>query len=402
MSEADVVDDIGDSAVWIRSMPAWHACFALLITLCAAGMYVVAPVWPAIEVTLLIVALGVAYAVFGVRAAETRVAWARWSYLSIAAVVLLLATMSVPAASVMLFVLYPQCWLLSERDRDGILATLLLTAAAAAGPVFGGEGSWADLRTQTPSIVVGCAFSLALGLYVLRLIDQSRERAELLERLTAAQEELASAHHTAGVVAERERLAAEIHDTLAQGFTSIAMQAEAALAQHGQSPDADRLRLIARTARDNLAEARALVEAFSPAPLEDAVLVDAVLRVASRFEDETGVGIEVNVIGLIDGIHRDHEVVLLRAVQEGLSNVRKHADARHVTVTLSAVDDTLTAEVRDDGVGFADRRGTGFGISTMTTRLRDVGGVVDLTSDVGLGTTLRVAIPLTDAGRDVV
>jgi signal transduction histidine kinase len=396
--EAD--EGVDPTSVWIRTLLAWHTSFALLLSLSAIAMFLVAPVGTAIACAGLMLALGLGYAIFGVRAARDRDTVSRWVYLGLAAVVLLFATWLVPSAGVLLFVLYPQCWLLASRERDGVLATLGLALAAAAGPALGGATSLNDWRTAAPSLIVGAAFSVALGLFILRLIDQSRERAVLLEKLTSTQDELAAAHHAAGVVAERERLAAEIHDTLAQGFTSIAMQAEAALARPGLDFEADRLQLIARTARDNLAEARALVAAFIPAPLEDAGLVEAVRRVAGRFQEETGIDVAVTVEGGVEGLHRDHDVVLLRAVQEGLANVRKHADAHQVRVSLLAVDGTLTAEVRDDGVGFATPSSAGFGIATMTNRVRDVGGAVDLTSAPGLGTRLRVAIPQPEAVRD--
>jgi len=386
------------SSVWVRSLPAWHASFAVMLALCAALMFLVAPVESALACAGLMGVLGLGYVFFGVPAARDRDPLCHWTYLAIAVGVCLLATWLVPSAGVLLFVLFPQAWLLAERVRDGVVATLALVAACAAGPALGGATSAADWRDAAPSLVVGGAFSIVLGIYILRVVDQSRERAELLSRLTAAQAALASAHHQAGVVAERQRLAAEIHDTLAQGFTSIAMQAEAALAGPVSDREADRLRLIARTARDNLAEARSLVAAFSPPPLAEASLAEAVRRVAARFADETGVAVDVRVEGGVAELPRDHEVVALRAVQEALANIRKHAHASRVSVRLSRSSDVLSVDVRDDGVGWADRSdgapaGSGFGIAAMTKRVRQVGGEVELTSAVGAGTRVRVVLP---------
>lgn len=391
-------ETVDNPSVWVWTLPAWHASFAFLLTLCAALIFVVAPVRTASECAVLLLVLGIGYAVFGVRAARDGDPVSRWCYLGLAAIVCLFATWLVPSAAVLLFVLFPQCWLLAERERDGVLATLALTLAVAAGPALGGASSVADWRNAAPYLVVGAVFSIVLGLFMLRLIDQSRERAVLLERLTSVQDELADANHAAGVVAERERLAAEIHDTLAQGFMSIAMQAEAVLAGPVSDAEADRLHLIARTARDNLAEARALVAAFSPAPLEEATLADAVRRVASRFQEETGIPVAVTVEGPLDGLPRAHEVVVLRAVQEGLANVRKHAAAGRVRVRLVMAAGVVTAEVDDDGVGFEDQHASGFGIATMTKRVHEVGGEVDLSSAPDAGTKLRVVIPRQDPG----
>lgn len=174
MSDRYADDEETDAgSVWIRSLPAWHASFALLLMLCAALMFLVAPVGRAAACAAVMAALGLAYAVFGVAAARERDQFNRWAYLGLAAVACLSATWLVPSAGVLLFVLYPQSWLLAERERDGVLATLMLTAAA-------------------PSILVGGAFSLTLGIFILRLIDQSRDRAVLLERLTSTQQELGS------------------------------------------------------------------------------------------------------------------------------------------------------------------------------------------------------------------
>src|SRR5699024_269426 len=105
---------------------------------------------------------------------------------------------------------------------------------------------------------------------------------------------LAEAHHASGVLAERERLAGEIHDTLAQGFTSIVMVAQTAQAELRRGRDdaaAERLASIEATARDNLEEARALVAAFAPAALSQGTLVDALERITERFAAETGVAL---------------------------------------------------------------------------------------------------------------
>lgn len=383
-------------SVWVRMMPAWHVAFAVLLTLVIASMYLVGPPAAATKADLVFVALGGAYAIWGVRGGRTRAPRDRWTFIVLAGAAALLATWAVPAAAVSLFVLYPMCWLLSDRPRDGVVATCLLSFGVGTGTVLAGPVDANLWESLIPQLVLGAAFSIALGFFVIRLIDQSRDRMVLIDQLTAAQAELATAHHSAGVVAERERLAAEIHDTLAQGFTSIAMQAEAALASPGVDHEsADRLRLIARTARDNLAEARALVAAFSPAGLERGTLVEAVRRVAGRFQDETGTRVRIDVTGEGADLSRDREVVLLRAVQEALANVRKHACASNVSLTLVLDRSDVTVEVHDDGVGMASGAPAGFGLAAMSSRVRDVGGSVALSSDPGTGTRVRVAIPST-------
>jgi signal transduction histidine kinase len=238
-------------------------------------------------------------------------------------------------------------------------------------------------------------FSLLLGFWISRIIDQSRERAELIDQLEAARTELAAADHARGVMAERERVAREIHDTLAQGFTSIVMLAQLAAVERDGAAAAGRLRDIEDVARENLAEARALVAAFTPVGLEDATLRDAVRRLADRFTHETGVLVDVQD-GDLDGValSRDQEVVVLRAVQEALTNVRRHARARHVTVGLSVDGTGARLEVADDGDGFAPGGADGgFGLAGMRSRVAEVGGEVEVASTPGEGTLVTVRLP---------
>lgn len=195
-------------------------------------------------------------------------------------------------------------------------------------------------------------------------------------------------------------MAAEIHDTLAQGFTSIVALAQAAQAG-GTRAAADvvqeRLAHIEATARENLAEARGLVAAFAPVPLADSTLAEALHRLAERFTAETGVDVRVET----DDDHargalgRDGEVVLLRAAQEALANVRRHADARHVVLSLGGRDGTGALEVRDDGSGFDPARVPGFGLSGMRHRVEEVGGELDVDTAPGVGTRVLVRVPLT-------
>jgi signal transduction histidine kinase len=247
-----------------------------------------------------------------------------------------------------------------------------------------------------PDMFVSLLFSLLLGLWISRIIRQSRDRADLIAQLEATRSELAAAHHAQGVMAERERVAREIHDTLAQGFTSIVMLSQVAADDVDRDPAAARGRLetIEAVARENLAEARGLVAAFSPVDLVGATLPDAVGRLAERFGAETGLAVDVDTVGDFSGIGREQEVVVLRVAQEALTNVRRHAQAREVAVRLVADESRVRVEVRDDGVGFAPAAGPGFGLAGMRGRVREVGGDLDVASAPGRGTRVTVRVPL--------
>jgi signal transduction histidine kinase len=240
-----------------------------------------------------------------------------------------------------------------------------------------------------------------LGLWVSRVLYQSAHRADLIEQLERTRAELALAEHERGVLAERERLAREVHDTLAQGYTSIVVLAQTAAAQVEGDPGGaqERLELIEEVARDNLREARAMVAAFAPAGLEDSTLVEALERLAERFARETGLAVRVDTAALTGAValRRDEEVVLLRGAQEALTNVRRHASARSVVVRLSVAGEEehrqVSVHVEDDGVGFDPAAASGTGLEGLRGRVASVGGAVDVTSAPGEGTRVTLRVP---------
>lgn len=325
-----------------------------------------------------------------------------WSYLAVALASVVIACGIDTTFSMLLFMVYPQAWLFTRTRRHGAVMTGLLTLAALIGLTTDQGFSWTAARDLAPPMLVSMGFSLLLGWWISRIIEQSRDRAELIAELDRTRAALAEANHQEGITDERARMAREIHDTLAQGFTSVVMLAQAAAARP-QIPDAvrDRLTAIEDVARANLAEARALVAAFAPADLDGAGLSDAVRRLAQRFERETAVPVSCEVTDAVDGLPSATQVVLLRAVQEGLANVRRHAAAHQVSVRLSrheggpgTTGGRVGVEVRDDGGGFDPTcAATGFGLAMMRRRVHEAGGEVELVSGIGQGTTLRVWVP---------
>lgn len=212
---------------------------------------------------------------------------------------------------------------------------------------------------------------------------------------------------------ERQRMAREIHDTLAQGLTGIIMQLEAA--GRADKRDNERQRHIdnaIRLARESLSEARRSVQAVRPEPLEDARLPEALAAVSRRWEQIHHVPVETATTGDARPLHPEVEVTLLRAAQEALANVGKHAQAGRVGVTLSYMEDVVMLDVRDDGVGFdlAERRksaatsaatcaegvpanGSGVGLTAMRQRVHRLAGSLEVESEPGRGTALCVRVP---------
>ena len=196
-------------------------------------------------------------------------------------------------------------------------------------------------------------------------------------------------------MAEREHLAREMHDTLAQGFTSIITLTQAVESEMGPDPAAARrhLALMRETATDNLAETRAMVAARGPVPLEEDDLEAAVARLADRSGAELGITVGTEVVGDGHTLPGDAQVCLLRTAQEALANLRKHSGARSAQVRLAHTDVGVSLTVSDDGNGFDPGSGSnGNGLANMRRRALDLGGVLDVESAPGQGTTVRLSL----------
>ncbi|MFI9503568.1 sensor histidine kinase [Nocardia sp. NPDC052566] len=237
------------------------------------------------------------------------------------------------------------------------------------------------------SLVVGTAFNLAFGRY--------EDLAEVLAELEHSRGEVARLSHDAGTAAERERLAREIHDTLAQGFTSIVTLAQAVEAEVANPAAVQRyIGLIGATAQENLVEARAMVAALTPSALNDGSLVESIRRQGDRLSEETGIAVTVTAESGLPPLSTASEVALLRAAQEAFANVRKHARADAVTVDVGGMAGGVRLSVADNGIGFDPAvAAAGFGLSGMRRRAEQIGALMTVSSAVGGGTTVRIEVP---------
>ena len=244
------------------------------------------------------------------------------------------------------------------------------------------------------------------GILGERMAEVSEQRRLAVARLETALGENAGLHaqlltqaREAGVLDERQRMAREIHDTIAQGLAGIVTQLEAA-EQARDRPEAwqRHVRKAIGLARESLSEARRSVEGLRPEPLEAARLPEALTAVAKEWSDLNGVPVEMVTTGDVQPLHPEVEVALLRTAQEALANVAKHASASRAGVTLSYMGDVVTLDVRDDGVGFtvppaSDERGSGFGLSAMRQRMNRVAGTLAIESEPGGGTAISARVP---------
>lgn len=300
-----------------------------------------------------------------------------------------------PFAGVLLIVLYTHAfWLI---DRLWLATVVIAVATAVTGIAVARH--FADSQVTDATIVSVCVSTFVLGnligLLVRRQADQQRQRDQLIKDLKDTKAELVAAHRREGARVERERMAREIHDTLAQGFTSIVMLIQAADAAVESDPELThhQLALAERTARENLAEARALVNAERPAGLERSDVGEVIRRLANQLCDVADLDCAVRIDPLGRKLSVNEEVTIVRATQEALSNVGKHAGATEVVVTLGADGDGTRLEIADNGRGFRTDERPGFGLAGMRARVEEVGGTMVIESAPGAGTRLLVTLP---------
>ncbi|MDT0450086.1 sensor histidine kinase [Streptomyces hesseae] len=265
-------------------------------------------------------------------------------------------------------------------------ATAAVVAAQATAP-----GGLTVAKVIGPAAGAAVAILTAYGYAALHRESQRRER--LIDDLVRTRDELAAAQREAGRLAERQRLAREIHDTLAQGLSSIVLLARAAETAERDTAR-ERVREIGLTAADNLAEARRFVQALTPPALEDAPLPEALRRVTAR----TVPGAVFRLDGEPCPLPVETEVALLRLTQEALANVARHARAEHTAVTLAFLDGQVALDIYDDGVGFAPGRGPAdgrrtFGLHGMRERIAGLGGTFTVESAPGEGTAIAATVP---------
>ncbi|MEV0971799.1 sensor histidine kinase [Microtetraspora glauca] len=267
-----------------------------------------------------------------------------------------------------------------DPTPSGILAYLFFTAAIVAGVgLFSFVGEITAERSDERKRMVA------------QLEEALRENAGLHAQLLVQARE-------AGVLDERQRIAAEIHDTLAQGLTGIITQLQAAQRTEDWRRHVDN---AVRLARESLAEARRSVHAVGPGQLEAAPLPEALRDVVTQWGELNGVRADFATTGTVRPMHPEVEETLLRTAQEALANAAKHAGASRVGLTLSYMEDVVTLDVRDDGAGFDPERvrdGGGFGLTSMRKRVCRLAGTLEIESEPGVGTAISASVPAVARG----
>ena len=212
--------------------------------------------------------------------------------------------------------------------------------------------------------------------------------------------------HQMGITQERQRLAAEIHDSLTQGFISIVTHLELAEAKLEQYPEALRadlgglLNLARQTARDNLTAARQMTWALRPDLQQMVSLAESLLKLSDAWAAKNDIPVEFSSSGNARQLHPDVETTLLRTAREALTNIQKHAQATQVTVTLTYMDTLIALDVQDDGCGCDPTSlsqysaGGGFGLNSIKEQVEQLGGEMTIESEPGNGCTVAIALPI--------
>jgi signal transduction histidine kinase len=384
--------------VWRRQLVFWHATFGVLfvVTLYLTAMD---DRGSRLAGAACVAGIGIAYAVWGARGLQLQDRRLGTTYLAVAWPLFLLLIAMNPEGDYYFvsFALFPQTWALLSR-RAAVWVTVAVVVGLSVVRLLTLPQSTGALMTIVVSSAITLALSLGMGLLIHVLTDEMERRADTIEELHRTQVDLAAAERAQGVFAERERLSREIHDTLAQGFTSVvtlARAADAALDRGDLETVRERLALLESTAAENLAEARLIVAALTPGHLQQGTLAEALQRVVDSASAESGIDGALTVVGSPATAAANSEVVLLRTAQEAIANIRRHSGASSFSVRLDYADpDRVGLEVNDDGQGFDPGRvRSGFGLVGARSRAADLGSELVVDAVPGSGTTLRVSVP---------
>ncbi|WP_051687745.1 MULTISPECIES: sensor histidine kinase [Micrococcales] len=314
------------------------------------------------------------------------------------------------------WVVFPLMFLFLHLLRlwQGIIAVIILWIAASLIPVAQLTQSGQAGQVNAGGLVgpfLGAVLAIVISTAYRALHEEALHHLHVAEALRLTQDELAEKEHQSGRLEERERLAREIHDTVAQGLSSIVLMSRAAsssLADMRTEEAAARVKAIGKTASESLDEARRFVKDLSSPELSDSVIA-ALTAICERTQDRaTASGSRLRCELRVEGgdattLPEPVGSALVRAAQGSLANVLEHAEASIAVVTLAVWDAEVTLDIFDDGRGFAPDRDVqdipsrGYGIKGLQRRLETLGGSLSIDSSPGEGTALGIRIPLTSA-----
>ena len=327
----------------------------------------------------------VLYAVIAVLSQRRR-PWALWMFVLVAVwAVLVIAAPSFAWCSFALFFLCRTAF----TGAVAYVAAGAIAAATAAGLFRLSDGT--DLAMALGPLAVGALLTLIYD----RIERDAAAQRSLHAAIALAQDQLAASERRAGIIAERERVSREIHDTVTQGLASSLLLLEAANRTWPEPSARQDLAQAGRLLRQNLSETRSLVHDLASPGLDASPLPEALHQAASQYFP----GTRLLVTGQPRPVPPDVRHTLLRVVQSAAANIKLHAAARNATVTLGFLPDTVTLDVYDDGAGFdpvavaPPSDAGGYGLRAMRQRVEQLGGVFAVESTPGEGTIVAAQLP---------
>jgi signal transduction histidine kinase/ActR/RegA family two-component response regulator len=337
----------------------------------------------ALALVLLGLALVAIYAVYlrpGLPWVEPLAGRPWWTVAVLFGVVFGLTVAIAPAAGLFQVPLLVVLW--ASSDHEGAVGRLIAGCGLATTFILLGIVVSRGLLTAILCEVPGMLLSVVVGIWLRGSWRWSAERRTLMSSLDQALGQLSAAEREAGVMAERERMSREIHDTIAQSLVGIIMTAQRTQRRLAVRVSDDPglmedLAVIIESAFDSLSDARALVAEGAHLDLSGP-LEGALADLGARFARETGINVETEA-DLPRGLPQPVRLLVVRAVQEGLANVRKHTSAKNATAAAVFSDGSLRIQVVDDGAGLAAQpTAGGFGLAGLRDRVEVLGGRVEL------------------------
>ncbi len=391
----------GLNPVFVGLRTGLHVLFTALVVLVIVRTAFAPDDAPAAVIAVAVLLLAT-YAAGGQLAGHTasRTRLLRWLWLSLVTLEWLVLVWMTPEAAYLVFPLF-FLYLHLLGGRTGTIAVAVATVIAIVA--LGVHIGWSAGGVIGP--VVGACVAVMIGLGYQTLAREASERERLMAELLATRDQLVASEHESGVLAERSRLAREIHDTVAQGLASIQMLLHAAERIDPASPGIEHVRLARETAATNLADARRFIRELTPPNLDDAGLGAALRRLAETQWEPQGITVKVRMTDS-PPLPMHLQTALLRIAQGALANVIQHADATTATITLTNDHQSLHFSVADDGRGFdtdapdsSQPSGAtdSFGLRATQERVDQLGGVLTVTSAPGKGTVLMVDLSRADA-----
>lgn len=282
-------------------------------------------------------------------------------------------------------------WVLRFSVGTALLDVGLTLLAASAG-------SWAGIHLLLSIIFMRTVLYIVVGYMITRLVAAQREQRQALAEANTQLAHYAATLEQLSISRERNRLARELHDTLAHTLSGLAVQLEAVDAAWEIGPDAAHtlLEQSLSATRNGLTETRRALQALRASPLEALGLSLAIRTLAESLATRTGLTLDLGVPDELDNLSPPVEQCIYRIAQESLANVDRHANARRFSVRLEQANRHLILIVADDGQGFAPDKvnpENHLGLKGMKERAEVIGGNMTIESEPGKGTTISLTVP---------